>query len=135
MSIGYQAYADLVASDGTGVLYAYACCNLNLPEKRDMAWNTEDGEIWISREALPEPEIHEKRRKMPSGKRKTVIKRIPRRVSAEELISEGKVTARNAGGTWETVKGTDMMALRILNRIFTEYQEQGKVPEQVTVVF
>lgn len=135
MSIGYQAYADLVVSDKTGILYAYACCNLNLPEKRDTDWNTEDGEIWISRDALPEPEIHEKLRKMPSGKRKMVIKRIPHWVSAEELISKGKVTVRNACGTWETTGGTDMMALRILNKIFVEYQEQGKIPEQVSVVF
>ncbi len=72
MSIGFQARADLVVSDSSGFLYMYASCNLNLPEKHDTAWNTEDGEIWISQDALPEPEIHEKLRRMPSGKKKLV---------------------------------------------------------------
>ena len=58
MSIGFQGCADLFLSDGSGFLYLYACCNLNLPEAHDSARDAVDGEIWISRDSLPEPEIH-----------------------------------------------------------------------------
>lgn len=135
MSKGLMARAELLLSDDAGYLYSYSCWNLNQPENRDTARDTDDGEIWISRDALPEPEIHEKIRRMPSGRKKTVVKHIPRDVPVEELISDGRVKVRNAYGTWEIVGDTDMMALRILYRIFGEYQEQGKVPEHVSVAF
>ena len=133
MSIGFKACADLFISDGSGFLYLYACCNLNPPETRDTAWETEDGEIWISRDSLPEPEIHEKIRRMPSGRKKLIVKRIHRWPSVTELIAEGKIIVRNSGGTWRTVESVDMMAIRLINSILMDYQEKGIVPEHVFV--
>lgn len=133
MSIGFKACADLFISDGSGFLYLYACCNLNLLEIRDTAWNTVDGEIWISRDSLPEPEVHEKIRRLPSGRKKLIVKRIPRWPLVTELIAEGKITVRNASGTWQTRDSVDMMAIRLINSILMDYQVKGTMPEHVSV--
>ncbi len=135
MSVGFQARADLVASDDSGFLYAYACCNLNLQETGENVWKMEDGEIWLSRNALAEPEIHKKVRRLPSGKKKTTAKRIPHWVSVWDLISSGKVTVRNASGTWITENSVDMMALRLIQSILREYQEKGEIPDRVVVAW
>ena len=133
MSIGFQGCADLFLSDGSGFFYLYACCNLNMPEAHDSARDAVDGEIWISRDSLPEPEIHEKIRRMPSGRRKLVVRRIQRWPSVEELIAGRKITVRNAGGTWQTKESVDIMALRLINRILMDYQEKGSMPDHVSV--
>ncbi len=135
MSIGFQARANLVCSDESGFLYSYACCNLNLKEKCQVAWEKEDGEIWILRNALIEPEIHEKIRRLPSGRKKTVIKRIPHWAPVEQLITEGKITVKNANGTWETEGMVDMMAIHLIQNVFQDYQVQGTMPDHAFVAF
>lgn len=135
MSIGFQARANLVCSDESGFLYTYACCNLNQRERWQAAWETEDGEIMIYRGALIEPEIHEKVRRLPSGRKKTVIKRIPYWAPVEELITEGKITVKNASGTWETECSVDMMAIHLIQNVFQDYQVQGTMPGHVFVAY
>ena len=134
MSIGFKASANLVTSDNEGFLYGYTCCNLNLKDNRQSACAADDGEIWISRDALLEPEIHERIQRLPSGRKKTMIKKIPRWVPVRELIVNGKISVKNSGRTWETEDSVDIMALRILENIFREYQVQGIIPEHVSVV-
>ena len=134
MSIGFKASANLVTSDNEGFLYGYTCCNLNLKDNRQSACAADDGEIWISRDALLEPEIHERIQRLPSGRKKTMIKRIPQWVPVRELIVKGKISVKNSGRTWETEDSVDIMALRILENIFREYQVQGIIPEHVSVV-
>ena len=135
MSIGFKARAVLALSDDSGFLYTYACCNLNREGCWRDAWEKEDGEIWISRVSLVEPDIHVKTRKLPSGRKKTVVKRVPREVPVREMIAEGKITVKNAFGTWKTTENVDMMALRLLYKILTEYQLLGKMPEDMMVVY
>ena len=131
MSMGYGAYANLVHFDDDLIMYSYCCYNVN-NENYNIFEKMEDGELYIDRDALVEPEIREKIKKMPSGRRKQIGKRIKKNVSVEELFYMGKIKVKNASGTWKTTDfGIDIMALRILYKIFDEYQETGVIPKNV----
>lgn len=68
MSKGIGAFVKLVLEDSETVIYEYGSYNLNnakyYNEKRIC-----DGIITIDRNCFAEPEIHEKMKKMPSGKK------------------------------------------------------------------
>lgn len=132
MSIGYGGYAHLVGADQNLVIYSYCCYNVNLPDyKRFM--ETEDGELYIDRDAFVEPEIHQKTVRTASGRKKTVIKRIKRDVPFDELFENRKIKVKNASGMWRTAgSGVDIMALKILFKLFNEYQEKGTLPEVIS---
>lgn len=84
MSRGFGAHADLVAQDNETVIYQYGGYNLNEPEFRNEK-HLYDGLITISRSCFAEPEIHEKLKKMPSGRKKLITKRIPVKVDYPQI--------------------------------------------------
>lgn len=129
MSKGYGGYAHLVEADDNLVIYTYCCYNVNLPDYKHFR-ELEDGELYIDRDAFVEPEIHEKTVRTASGRKKQVIKRIKRDVPFGELFENKKIIVKNASGAWKTVEsGEDVMALKILFKVFNDYQEQGTIPE------
>ncbi len=65
MSRGIGGYMNLIAADDTMLIYSYCCYNVNNDDWREMQ-KMEDGEIFIDRAALVEPEIHRKMKRMPS---------------------------------------------------------------------
>ncbi len=82
----------------------------------------EDGEIAIDRNSLIEPEVHEKAKRLPSGKRTTVIKRIEREAPYGDLLNAKKIRIQNASGAWVfSESGIDEVALKIVHIIFSEY--------------
>lgn len=133
MSMGYCAYMNLVAEDNTRLMYTYCSYDLNHPDwkkQREMA----DGEITIARDALVEPEIHRKNKKMPSGRKKFVEKRIVRDVAWNDILDNGKISIKNASGTWQiTETGNDFLAIKLLFRMFDEYQKTGEIPKHVSL--
>lgn len=132
MSIGYGGYAHLVQADDTLVIYTYCCYNVNLPDYKHFM-EMEDGELYIDRDAFVEPEIHEKTVRTASGRKKTVIKRVKRDVPFDELFENRKIKGKNASGTWKTAEsGEDIMARKILFKLFNEYQEKGSFPETIS---
>ena len=131
MSRGYGARAKLIASDMSGLLYSYSCYDINQQgweSVRDM----EDGEIWIARDALVEPERHEKLKKMPSGKKRIITKRVPRPVSLGELMEAERIQVENASGTWRTEGSVDVCRENNLNSIFFRFGEEYTI---VSLVF
>ena len=113
------------------LLYSYCSYNVNFNNWQEMQ-ATEDGELWIERNSLIEPEIHERIKRMPSGRKMLQTKRIKREVPIEELCYAGKIVVRNASGTWKMVgPGVDTIAVSILHKIFDEYQETGRVPQNI----
>ena len=64
MSRGIGGYMNLIAADDTMLIYSYCCYNVNNDDWREMQ-KMEDGEIFIDRAALVEPEIHRKMKRMP----------------------------------------------------------------------
>ena len=134
MSIGIGAYANLVLQDSNTVIYEYGGYNLN-EEKYRTKSHVCDGFITIQRNCFLEPEIHEKLKKMPSGKKKLITKRIPVYVNYTKYIEDGLIVVDNCSNCWNTTdneKRIDVMALHILFCLFLRYQEQGTMPEYIS---
>jgi len=135
MSMGYGAYAHLIDEDETMVMYSYSCydvCDPEYPHFKEM----EDGEIYVSRDAFVEPDIHRKLKRMPSGRKKVIEKRIPKDVDFKKLYSEGKIKIKNASGTWMiNPDGADVMAFHLIFQLFSEYQTQGMIPLKLSAYY
>ena len=133
MSIGIGAHANKISEDEYTVVYEYGGYNLN-----DQEYHNEnhllDGTITIQRDCFAEPEIHEKFKKMPSGRKKLVKKRIPVDVHYVEMIEDGRIIVKNCRNCWhtETDREIDVMAGHLLFYIFQRYQEEGKIPESIS---
>ena len=133
MSLGYGGIAHKCAEDNHTVVYSYGSINLNDPRYCNKD-NICDGIIWISKSCFPAPEIHERIRKMPSGRKKLVRKRILLSVHELPLIeylSQKQIIVENSKYCWETVfpQQIDYIALRLIDDIFEQYQETDKIPE------
>ena len=70
-------------------------------------------------------------KKMPSGRKKLIIKRIPIYVDYNKMISDGRIVIENCSNCWEyySNKNTDIMVSPILFYLFLQYQIDGKLPE------
>ena len=122
---------NLIAADDTMLIYSYCCYNVNNDDWREMQ-KMEDGEIFIDRAALVEPEIHRKMKRMPSGRKMLIEKRVPRDYSFSDMLGAGQVTIKNASGTWmKSPDGIDLMACKMLYKFFREYQETGVIQEHI----
>lgn len=134
MSLGIGAYARKILEDDNTVIYEYGNYNFNLPGYRNEE-HTYDGTITISKECFVEPEIHEKLKKLPSGRRKIITKKIPVPVDYEKLIKEGFIVVDNCSYCWELTANeskTDVMVLHLLYKIFHGYQMEGRIPNNVS---
>lgn len=134
MSLGIGAYARKVLEDENTVIYEYGGFNLNDPDYRNED-RILDGMITIQRDCFAEPEIHEKLKKMPSGKKKLVIKRIPVSVDYDQMLEDGRIVVENCSNCWkttETEQKVDVMACHLLFYIFLRYQEEGMIPETMS---
>ena len=130
MSRGIGAFVKLVLEDSETVIYEYGSYNLNYARY----YNEEHicyGIITIDRNCFAEPEIHKKIKKIPSDRKKLIIKRIPAYVDYNKMISDGRIVIENCSNCWECYsnKNTDIMASPILFYLFLQYQEEGKLPE------
>lgn len=133
MSRGIGAHANKVIEDKKIVIYEYGGYNLNDPEYENEN-HVYDGIITISKNCFVEPEIHEKLKKMPSGRKKLITK-LPVSVEYEKMIEDELITIENCSNCWCTTndgKHIDVMALRILFYVFLRYQEDGKIPEYIS---
>ena len=93
MSRGDCAYARLLLVDETMLVYEYCCYQIkdNWREKETII----DGELYIDPRALIEPEIHEKIKKYPSGRKELITKRIPKLdFSINSLFEEKSIVVK-----------------------------------------
>ena len=130
MSKGIGAHANLVLQDENTVIYEYGGYNLNKEQYKNDG-HVYDGIITIRRCCFVEPEIHEKLKKMPNGRKKLIKKRIPVEVHYSDFIDEGLIVVENCSNCWQVTndeKHIDMMALHILFHLFEKYQEEGEIP-------
>ena len=99
MSMGFGGFARIVLQDENTVIYEYAPYNLNESayRNRDRIY---DGLITICKDALVEPDIHEKIKRMPGGRKKVVVKRIHRSVDYAALFALGKIEVENSRFCW-----------------------------------
>lgn len=132
MSRGIGGNARIVDEDDELIMYEYSVYNWNIEEhkKSDHIY---DGAIWIERSCFIEPEIHEKIKRTPGGRKKLVVKCIPQIPDYGKMISDGKIKIKNAShffGT--TLEGIDIMAMHLLYKILRQYQEDGKIPDRIS---
>lgn len=102
MSLGYGGIAKKVNEDNTYVLYAYGAFNWNLPECTNDDY-TLDGSILIPKKCFVGPEIHQKIKKMPSGRKKLVTK--PVYISCIDIVcnavEKGLIEIDNSRFAWK----------------------------------
>ena len=132
MSMGVGARARLADQDNETVIYNYYGYNINFPDYRADN-HSYDGYIIIPKSCFVEPEIHQKLKRMPSGKKKLIIKRVPVDVDYEKMVEDGLIEVHNCSNCWRTYKkNIDSMAFGILFQLFYQYQDEGKIPDYVS---
>ena len=133
MSIGYGGRARIVLQDNDTVIYEYAPYDLNEPAYRNSD-NIFDGQITISKQAFVDAEIHTKVKRLPSGRKIPVVKRIRKDVDYAKLLESRAVTVENSKYCWHTMhNGYGMIALKLIYRIFDYYQDNGSIPETMAI--
>lgn len=138
MSLGYSGIAHKCAEDDHTVIYNYGGINLNDPRYRNEN-HLCDGAIMIDKVCFPEPEIHEWIRKMPSGKKKLVRKRVPialTDIPFDEYFTKEQIIIENCSNCWKASPSHhfDYIALHLLFIIFDEYQVTGEIPQDAYYV-
>jgi len=132
MSVGFGAFMKKALEDDNYVFYEYGSYNLN-----DVKYRNEnrkmDGLIMVKKTCFVEPEIHRKRKRMPNKKEKLIEKRIPVFVDYGSMLNKGDIKIENCCNTWKVnPSGIDVMALRLLFKLFLQYQEESSVPEAIS---
>ena len=131
MSKGIGGSARVVMQDENTIVYEYYAYNLNEEEYRNRE-RIYDGMITIDKRSLVEPEIHEKLKKQPSGRKKLITKRIPREVDYSVLITAGKINVENSKFCWRILdNGIGLIAIHLIFKIFDLYQSEVAIPETV----
>lgn len=133
--MGVGAFADLVLEDENTLIYQYGGFNLNEAEYEN-ASRISDGLITINKSCLVEPEIHEKLKRLPSGRKKPIVKRIPVCVDYPKMI-KGMITVENCSNCWKTSEdenNIDVSAGWLLFYFFQEYQETGEIPKELRLM-
>lgn len=132
MSLGFEAYAKLVDEDENMALYLYSGSNWNEPGYTSKEALLYDGELLIYKSSLEEPEIHEKIKKMPSNKKKLVVKRITHIVGVDEKIKNGEIVISPCKAEKLKTRGCEyFFARKVLHSIYEEYQKDGCLPKRV----
>lgn len=139
MSLGYGGMARFMAKDASSVLYEYGSYNWNLPRCSNKNGIC-DGSITIQKDCFIEPEIHKTIKKMPSGRKKLIVKRIPRDAAFDTYLTDGKIKVENSRFCWTTIPGPghkeiDRMIFPLLFEIFREYQITGTIPKKIAVYY
>ena len=131
MSQGIGGAAKVVIQDENTVVYEYYAYNLNDEQYRNPE-RIYDGVITIDKKAFVEPEIHEKIKKLPSGRKQLVKKRMPRDVDYSTLIVAGQISVENSKFCWQILdNGMGLIAIHIIFKVFNLYQSEGTIPETV----
>lgn len=132
MSIGIGAIANIIVKDDKTVMYEYGSYDLN----NEMYRNENricDGILTINVCCFKEPEIHKKIKKMPSGRKRLITKRIPISVDYSKMIEDRLIDIVNCSNCWKVNNSNiDVMVLRILPKLFELYQVEGTIPEHIS---
>ena len=134
MSLGYEGFCKLIEQDEEVAIYAYSGANINdnydLRKQHILDY---DGEILIYKCCLEEPEIHTKIKRRPSGRKYEEVKRVTHFPNVVEHIRNGDVIIeKECFNAFKRYSGMeiDYIALQLLCKIFTYYQENGYLPEK-----
>lgn len=132
MSMGYGALAEMIAEDEKTVIYAYGGYNLNISEYKNENC-LRDGLIMVDKSCFCGAEIREKIKRMPSGRKKFIVKRIKMKAHVAQYVDEGLITIENCSNNWTLDGNVDLMAYRLLFKLFDEYQDDEIIPKIIGI--
>ena len=132
MSMGYGGSCRKYGESADFVVYEYYAYDLNV-EKCNNPNRIYDGIIKIEKSAFVEPEIHKRIKRRPSGRKILVTKRIVRDIPISKYLADGKVELVNSSFCSHIHKGYGYVGLRLVDRIFSEYQLNGEIPHTVSI--
>ena len=89
MSKGVGGWCYIAEQDENTVIYKYGAYNLNDPQYENKE-HSADGIIIIDKNSLVEPDIHEKIKRFPNGKKKLMTKRIVVEVRIKNYMKKVK---------------------------------------------
>lgn len=132
MSIGIGAIAHLILCADKTVAYQYGSYNLN-KEKFRNAERICDGCISIKRSCFVEPNIHTKIKKMPSGRKKLIFKRVNVSVDYANMINDGLILVENCSNCWETTSDKNILILwhYTSSSMFSKISNEGAIPKYI----
>lgn len=132
MSRGFGGWCYIADQDENTVIYQYGSYNWNEPQYRNET-HLADGMLVMDKNSLVEPDIHEKIKRFPNGKKKLIVKRIVVNVPYSELYENGKIEIQNCSNCWRTLyNNKDFVAWHLIMIVFRKYQEDGHLPERVS---
>lgn len=132
MSMGYGLDAVMIDEDEKTVIYAYSGYNLNIPEYDDVN-HVKDGLIMIDKSCFVEPEIRQKVKRMPNGRKKIISKKLFLDIPYSEYLKKKLITVENCSNSWEIISGYDKMALKFIFYLFERYKENYNIPKKLGI--
>lgn len=134
MSRGIGAHAKLISNNKNMIIYQYGSYNLN-DEKFRNAEHIYDGLIMIDRSCFEEIDLQTQKVASLYGRKRKIKKENIINVNYSKHISENRIIIENCSNCWKVVsdeKHIDVMACRLLTKLFAEYQMEGKAPDAVS---
>ncbi len=138
MSLGYTGTCKKELEDDKLVIYSYSGENWNDGGKSKSEDSLlYDGSFVIYKDCLEEPEIHTKLKKMPSGRKKIIEKRITHVPDIIEYVNDKRIVVekecKNAFKRGVTMP-IDYIAYLLILHVFERYQLDGELPEKVNFI-
>jgi hypothetical protein len=134
MSHGYGGDAFKLSEDSNQVLYTYGVYNYNEPYIPNTP-TIRDGSFTIDKSSLVEPEIHTKIKKI-NGKKKEIIKKIPKYIDFCEIYESGAIHVENSKFCFaKSEYDIDYIAITLITKVYNYYQELGTLPIGVHAMF
>ena len=102
-----------------------------------------DGIITIAKRCFKAPDIHQKIKKLPHGKKRIIMKKVIVKVDCDSYLRNGLISVQNCSNCWEkigytcpnsTLEDLDVMAWRMLPSIFEYYQYHGEIPKSDMII-
>ena len=132
MSMGYGGGCVKYGENADFVLYEYYAVDLN-DEKYYNKDRVMDGLIKIDKTSFVEPEIHQRIKRRPSGRKILVTKRIERAVPYDEYLKTGRIELVNSSFcSMLSENGYGRIGLRLIWEIYRYYQINGEVPHKLS---
>lgn len=138
MSLGYIGMCKKELEDDEIAIYSYAGENWNDGRKSKSGDSFLcDGSFIIYKECLEETEIHRKFKKMPSGRKKIIEKRIPHAPDIIEYVNDKRIIVekecKNAFRCGETIP-IDYIAYLLILHVIERYQLDGELHEKESFI-
>ena len=138
MSLGYTGMCKKELEDDELVIYSYSGENWNDNGKSKSGdILLYDGSFVIYKDCLEEPEIHTKLKKMPSGRKKIIEKRITHVPDIIEYVNDKRIVVekecKNAFRQGMTMP-IDYIAYLLILHVFERFQLDGVLPEKESFI-